>query len=159
MKTKVAVLIPVFKSGRGYKVLVGDEIVSGERKTKFFGGGLKKGESIMDGLTREWIEETMGIFPEDFYHNFPKFLGGTYKTKKDGMVRVYYAIFPEEYKKYVKNYGKVHPKHTGRGLFEKLDMKLIGVKELVELKGSGKIPDYMPDDINFIVEQLKTQFL
>lgn len=154
MKTKVAVLIPVFKVGKDYKFLVGDEIVSGVRKTKFFGGGLKKGESILSGLTREWMEETMGIFPEQFYSDFHKYLGGSHKTKKEGAVRVYYAVFPGKYLKYVRNYGQVHPKLTGGGLFEKLDMKVIGKEELLRLKTGGKIPDYMPEDIDFILEKL-----
>lgn len=154
MKTKVAVLIPVFKVGKDYKFLVGDEIVSGVRKTKFFGGGLKKGETILSGLTREWMEETMGIFPEQFYSDFPKYLGGTHKTKKDGTVRVQYAVFPGKYLKYVKNYGEVNPKLTGGGLFEKLDMKVLGVNDLIRLKTSGRIPDYMPEDIDFIVKTL-----
>ena len=42
----------------GTKVLIADEQMRGLQMVKFPGGGLKHGEGLLDGLRREFIEET-----------------------------------------------------------------------------------------------------
>lgn len=56
------------------EVLVSDELIRGQRITKFCGGGLEKGEGTIDCLKREFMEEMMlpvGIirhfYTTDFY--------------------------------------------------------------------------------------------
>lgn len=73
-------------------VLVCDEIRFSRKFTKFPGGGLEFGEGIIDGLRREWMEET-GLSvsnPRLFYIN--DFLQISVFKQDDQIISIYYLI-------------------------------------------------------------------
>lgn len=74
------------------QVLVCDEIRFGRKFTKFPGGGLEFGEGIIDGLRREWMEETGLEFtnPSLFYIN--DFLQISAFKQDDQIISIYYLI-------------------------------------------------------------------
>lgn len=53
----------------GQRILVADELIRGQRITKFPGGGLELGEGPKDGLIRE-IREELGIEAFDVEHYY-----------------------------------------------------------------------------------------
>jgi 8-oxo-dGTP diphosphatase len=73
-------------------ILVCDEIRFGRTFTKFPGGGLELGEGILDGLKREWMEETgLNIHnPHLYYVN--DFLQVSAFKKEDQIISIYYWI-------------------------------------------------------------------
>lgn len=73
-------------------VLVCDEIRFGRKFTKFPGGGLEFGEGILDGLMREWMEETgLSIMnPRLFYVN--DFLQISAFKQEDQIISIYYFV-------------------------------------------------------------------
>lgn len=74
------------------KILIIDEVHTGHKMTKFPGGGLEMGESIEDGLKREFMEE-MGVeisVGEVFYVN--PFLQVSAFRKNEQLISLYYWV-------------------------------------------------------------------
>ncbi len=74
------------------KILITDEIRSSMRMTKFPGGGLEFGESFIDCLKREFLEEmNQEIQVGDyFYHN--NFLQLSAFNPKEQLISFYYKV-------------------------------------------------------------------
>ena len=81
------------------KVLVSDEILQGQRITKFPGGGLEYGEGLADSLVREWKEElNIDISVKEHFYTTDFFVPS---IKNDGsqVISVYYLVetkYPEK---------------------------------------------------------------
>ncbi|MEO8734204.1 MAG: NUDIX domain-containing protein [Flavobacteriales bacterium] len=72
------------------RVLVSDEIIRGQRITKFPGGGLELGEGTKDCLMRE-LREEMGIEANDLrhFHTTDHFQQSAY-NESDQLISIYY---------------------------------------------------------------------
>lgn len=74
------------------KVLVTDEHRGGVQMTKFPGGGLEKGEGLMDGLIREFEEELeIAVNVTDFYY-VNEFLQISAFNPADQLLSFYYRV-------------------------------------------------------------------
>ena len=77
------------------QLLVSDEAFkSGQLATKFPGGGLELGEGLMDGLKREFIEET-GIEVEvtDHFYTTDFFVRSFFELSSDSqIISIYYLV-------------------------------------------------------------------
>jgi 8-oxo-dGTP diphosphatase len=74
----------------GTKILLADEIIRGDRYTKFPGGGLEKGEGLLDGLQREAHEELgQGLVEVQHFYTTDFFQVSQFNPT-DQIVSVYY---------------------------------------------------------------------
>ena len=75
------------------RVLVADELIKGQRITKFPGGGLEFGEGLKDCLIRE-IKEEMGVEAFDLQHFYTTdfFQQSTFHSTPMQVVSVYYLF-------------------------------------------------------------------
>ncbi|MEO8066061.1 MAG: NUDIX domain-containing protein [Flavobacteriales bacterium] len=81
-------------------VLVADEIIKGQRVTKFPGGGLEYGEGTKDCLVRE-IREEIGVeaFGLEHFYTTDFFQRSTFHAEEIQVLSIYYTFFvhaPEE---------------------------------------------------------------
>lgn len=81
-------------------VLVADEIIKGQRITKFPGGGLEYGEGTKDCLIRE-VREEIGVEAFDVRHFYTTdfFQRSTFHTEEIQVLSLYYTfrvLAPEE---------------------------------------------------------------
>ena len=74
-------------------VLVADEIIKGQRITKFPGGGLEYGEGTKDCLIRE-VREEIGVEAFDVRHFFTTdfFQRSTFHTEEIQVLSLYYTF-------------------------------------------------------------------
>ena len=74
-------------------VLVADEIIKGQRITKFPGGGLEYGEGLKDTLVRE-IREEIGVEAFDLEHFYTTdfFQRSTFHQEEIQVISVYYRF-------------------------------------------------------------------
>jgi 8-oxo-dGTP diphosphatase len=75
-------------------VLVADEIIKGQRITKFPGGGLEYGEGLKDALVRE-IREEIGVMAFDLAHYYTTdfFQRSTFHQEEIQVISVYYRFY------------------------------------------------------------------
>ncbi len=75
------------------RVLVADEIIKGQRITKFPGGGLEYGEGTKDCLVREIMEE-IGVEALDVQHFYTTdfFQRSTFHAEDIQVVSIYYTF-------------------------------------------------------------------
>ena len=75
------------------KVLVADEIIKGQRITKFPGGGLEYGEGTKDCLVRE-IREEIGVeaFDVEHFYTTDFFQRSTFHTEEIQVLSIYYTF-------------------------------------------------------------------
>lgn len=75
------------------RVLVADELIKGQRITKFPGGGLEYGEGLKDCLIRE-IREEIGVDAIDLEHFYTTdfFQQSTFHSTPMQVVSVYYTF-------------------------------------------------------------------
>lgn len=77
------------------QILVADEIIHGNRITKFPGGGLEFGEGTIDALKREMLEET-GTPVEVLEHFYTTdFFQVSAFNSKAQVISIYYIIRPK----------------------------------------------------------------
>ncbi|MBX2979292.1 MAG: NUDIX domain-containing protein [Flavobacteriales bacterium] len=74
-------------------VLVSDEVIKGQRITKFPGGGLEYGEGLKECLVRE-IREEIGVDAWDVHHFYTTdfFQQSAFHSKPMQVVSVYYTF-------------------------------------------------------------------
>lgn len=74
-------------------VLVSDEMIKGQRITKFPGGGLEYGEGLKDCLIRE-IREEIGVEAQDLQHSYTTdfFQQSAFHSTPMQVVSVYYTF-------------------------------------------------------------------
>lgn len=74
-------------------VLVSDELIKGQRITKFPGGGLEFGEGLKDGLVRE-IREEIGVVATHLQHFYTTdfFQQSTFHAVPMQVLSVYYTF-------------------------------------------------------------------
>lgn len=77
----------------GHRLLVADELIKGQRITKFPGGGLEYGEGLKDCLVRE-IREEVGVEAVDLEHFYTTdfFQQSAFHTEPLQVVSVYYTF-------------------------------------------------------------------
>ncbi|HMC96840.1 MAG TPA: NUDIX domain-containing protein [Flavobacteriales bacterium] len=75
------------------RLLVADEIIKGQRITKFPGGGLEFGEGLKDGLIRE-IREEIGVDAYDLEHFYTTdfFQQSVFHSTPMQVISVYYTF-------------------------------------------------------------------
>ncbi|MBK7270080.1 MAG: NUDIX domain-containing protein [Flavobacteriales bacterium] len=75
-------------------VLVADEIIKGQRITKFPGGGLEYGEGLKDALVRE-IREEIGVMAFDLAHYYTTDFvqRSTFHQEEIQVISVYYRFY------------------------------------------------------------------
>lgn len=114
------------------KILVTDEFRLGILMTKFPGGGLEYGEGTIDGLKREWKEET-GLDIEILSHYYTTdFFQPSYRLPESNQViNIYYLIRVKEPYRLVTTEKKFDfPKlEDGVQSFRWLDMPSVSVEE------------------------------
>ena len=74
-------------------VLVSDELIKGQRITKFPGGGLEYGEGLKDGLIRE-IREEIGVAATELQHFYTTdfFQQSSFHSAPMQVLSVYYTF-------------------------------------------------------------------
>ena len=78
------------------RVLVSDEIIRGQRVTKFPGGGLELGEGPMDCLVRE-VQEEMGVDARELRHFYTTdFFQQSSYDESDQLISIYYLFSVNE---------------------------------------------------------------
>lgn len=76
------------------QVLVSDELIKGHEITKFPGGGLEFGEGLIDGIKREFIEETNNeIQVVEHFYTTDYFQVSAYDPTHQ-IISVYYIVKP-----------------------------------------------------------------
>lgn len=76
------------------QVLVTDELIKGHEITKFPGGGLEYGEGLIDGIKREFIEETNNeIQVVEHFYTTDYFQVSAYDPTHQ-IISVYYIVKP-----------------------------------------------------------------
>lgn len=76
------------------QVLITDELIKGNKITKFPGGGLEFGEGTIDCVKREFIEETNNhIDVTEHFYTTDYFQGSAY-NKEHQIVSIYYMVKP-----------------------------------------------------------------
>lgn len=75
------------------RVLVSDELIKGQRITKFPGGGLEYGEGLKDGLLRE-LREEMGVeaFGLEHFYTTDFFQQSSFHKAPMQVISVYYTF-------------------------------------------------------------------
>ncbi|PSR05515.1 MAG: NUDIX hydrolase [Bacteroidetes bacterium SW_11_45_7] len=74
------------------QILLADEIIQGNEITKFPGGGLRWGEGPVDGLKREWQEETgLHIEVEQHFYTTEFFQLSAFDSR-DQVISIYYRV-------------------------------------------------------------------
>jgi len=74
------------------QILLADEIIQGNEITKFPGGGLQWGEGPVDGLKREWREETgLHIEVEQHFYTTEFFQLSAFDSR-DQVISIYYRV-------------------------------------------------------------------
>jgi len=75
------------------QILISDEEISGHRFTKFPGGGLEYGESLIDGLKREFMEEcAMEIEIVSHFYTTDFFVESIFGGGQ--LISIYYLVQP-----------------------------------------------------------------
>ena len=77
------------------QILVADEAFkSGQLATKFPGGGLELGEGLMDGLKREFIEETgIEVEVKEHFYTTDFFVRSSFELSSDSqIISIYYLV-------------------------------------------------------------------
>jgi ADP-ribose pyrophosphatase YjhB (NUDIX family) len=74
------------------QILLADEMIQGNEITKFPGGGLQWGEGPVDGLKREWQEETgLHIEVEQHFYTTEFFQLSAFDSR-DQVISIYYRV-------------------------------------------------------------------
>lgn len=81
------------------QVLVADEVFkNGNRATKFPGGGLELGEGTVDGLVREFLEETGIEVKVESHFYTTDFFQASYFDTESQIISIYYLLRSEQCK-------------------------------------------------------------
>lgn len=84
----------IFINGRR-QLLISDEIYHGQQFSKFPGGGLELGESVIDCLKREFMEEfNLSIDSLNLLHISEKVIPSAFDNSQ--VIGVYYQVFTTE---------------------------------------------------------------